>query len=265
MADRGQLSQVLMNLAINARDAMPAGGHMEIKTWSARLDEETAGQHGLKAPGDYAVISISDSGKGMDEKTLDRIFEPFFTTKEIGKGTGLGLPIVYGIINQHKGSILVESMPGQGTVFRIYLPMVQAEIPGEKQQGILLPTEGTGTILVAEDEAFIRNFLASTLSRAGYRLLLAEDGEEAFRKFKKHRDTISLVISDMVMPKMNGLVMYEEISKINPCIKMIFISGYSADMITCNALPEDRVRFVTKPFSKQVLFDEIRALLGSAC
>jgi CheY-like chemotaxis protein len=201
----------------------------------------------------------------MDEKTLDRIFEPFFTTKEIGKGTGLGLPIVYGIINQHKGSILVESMPGQGTVFRIYLPMVQPEIPGEKQLEIISPTAGAGTILVADDEGFVRHFLATTLSRAGYRLILAEDGEEAFRKFKKHRDTISLVISDMVMPKMNGLVMYQEISKINPCIKMIFISGYSADMVQCEPLPEDRVRFVTKPFSKQVLFDEIRALLGSSC
>jgi DNA-binding NtrC family response regulator len=159
----------------------------------------------------------------------------------------------------------VESKPGEGTDFRMYLPRVHAEIPGALHQETLQPKEGIGTILVADDEEFVRIFLKTTLSRAGYRLILAEDGEEAFRKFKKHRDTISLVISDMVMPKMNGRVLYEEICKINPCIKMIFISGYSADMITGSALPADQVRFITKPFSKNVLFDEIQTLLGSSC
>jgi PAS domain S-box-containing protein len=265
LADRGQLNQVLINLAINAKDSMPDGGQLKIKTWPANLDEETVQQFGLEATGDYAVISVTDTGKGMDQKTLDRIFDPFFTTKEVGKGTGLGLPIVYGIIKQHKGSIQVESKPGEGTDFRMYLPRVHAEIPGALHQETLHPKEGIGTILVADDEEFVRIFLKTTLSRAGYRLILAEDGEEAFRKFKKHRDTISLVISDMVMPKMNGRVLYEEICKINPCIKMIFISGYSADMITGSAIPADQVRFITKPFSKKVLFDEIQTLLGSSC
>ena len=185
MADSGQLSQVLINLAINARDAMPDGGQVKIKTWLASLDEETAKKYGLEVPGDYAVISVSDTGKGMDEKTLDRIFEPFFTTKEVGKGTGLGLSVVYGIIKQHKGSILVESKPGEGTVFTIYLPMVKAEIPRVKHQEKIHPTEDTGTILVADDEEFVRCFLKTTLSRAGYQLLVAEDGKEAFRKFKR--------------------------------------------------------------------------------
>jgi PAS domain S-box-containing protein len=265
MADRGQLNQVLINLAINAKDSMPDGGQLKIKTWPASLDEETVQQFGLEAPGDYAVLSVTDTGKGMDQKTLDRIFDPFFTTKEVGKGTGLGLPIVYGIIKQHRGSIHVESKPGEGTDFRMYLPRVHAEIPGALHQETLHPKKGIGTILVADDEEFVRIFLKTTLSRAGYRLILAADGEEAFRKFKKHRDTISLVISDMVMPKMNGRVLYEEICKINPCIKMIFISGYSADMITGTALPADQVRSITKPFSKKVLFDEIQTLLVSSC
>jgi DNA-binding NtrC family response regulator len=156
----------------------------------------------------------------------------------------------------------VESSTGEGTDFRIYLPRVQAEIRRAQHQETIHPTEGIGTILVADDEEFVRVFLKTTLSRAGYRLILAEDGEEAFRKFKKYRDTISLVISDMVMPKMSGRVLYEEVSKINPCIKMIFISGYSADMVTGTALSVDRVRFITKPFSKNVLFDEIRSLFG---
>jgi CheY-like chemotaxis protein len=265
MADSGHLSQVLINLAINARDSMPDGGQVKIKTWLASLDEETAQKHGLEVPGDYAVISVSDSGTGMDEKTLDRIFEPFFTTKEVGKGTGLGLSVVYGIIKQHKGSILAESSPGEGTVFRIYLPMVKAKIQRVKHQEKILLTEAIGTILVAEDEEFVRHFLKTTLSRAGYRLIVAEDGEEAFRKFKKHQDTISLVISDIVMPKMNGRVLYEEISKIKPRIKIIFMSGYSADMINCNGMSADQVRFVTKPFSKKALFEEINSILGSNC
>jgi two-component system cell cycle sensor histidine kinase/response regulator CckA len=265
MADSRQLSQVLINLAINARDSMPDGGQIKIKTWLANLDEETAQKHGLEVPGDYAVISVSDNGNGMDERTLDRIFEPFFTTKGVGKGTGLGLSVVYGIIKQHKGSILVDSKPGEGTVFRICLPMVKAQIRRVKHQEKVLPTECSGTILVAEDEEFVRYFLKTTLSRAGYRLIVAEDGEEALRKFKKHQDTISLVISDMVMPKMNGRALYEEICKINPRIKMIFISGYAADMINCNEMPTDQVRIVTKPFSMKALFEEIKSILGSNC
>ena len=264
MADSRQLSQVIINLAINARDSMPDGGQMKIMTWLANLNEVTAQKHGLDVPGDYAVVSVSDTGQGMDEKTLNRIFEPFFTTKGVGKGTGLGLSIVYGIIKQHKGSIRVESKPGEGTVFMIYLPilpMVKAEMPRVKHQEKILPTESTGTILVVEDEEFVMHFLETTLVKAGYRLIVAEDGEEAFRKFKKHQDTISLVISDMVMPKMNGRVLYEEICKINPRIKVIFISGYSADMIECNEMPLDKVRFITKPFTKKILFEEIKSIL----
>ncbi len=263
MADSGQLSQVLMNLVINGRDSMPDGGSIKIKTWLANLGEETVQKHGLEVPGKYAAISVSDSGKGMDEKTLERIFEPFFTTKEVGKGTGLGLSIVYGIVKQHKGSVLVESKPGEGTVFSIYLPLAKAEILRVYKQDNKLPIEVSGTILVVEDEEFVRHFLETTLAREGYQLIFAEDGEEALRKFKKFKDTISLVISDMIMPKMNGRVLYEKIRKINPRIKIIFISGYSADLIRCNDMPANNVSFINKPFSKKALFDEIKNILGS--
>jgi len=263
MADSGQLRQVLINLAINARDAMPAGGQITIRTWLAGLDEEQAPTHGLETPGDYVAISVADTGTGMEEKILDRIFEPFFTTKEVGKGTGLGLSIVYGIIKQHKGSILVESKPGEGTVFRIYLPVVYGEILRVKKEEKMIQTEKSGTILVVEDEEFVRLFLKTTLAREGYQLIFAVDGADALKKYIKHQGTISLVISDMVMPKMNGKVLYEEIRKINPRIKVIFISGYSADMIKGNEMPPDQVRFINKPFSKKALFDEIKSILGS--
>lgn len=262
MADAGQLGQVLLNLTLNAKDSMPDGGEIRIRTSEVALDEETARRNGLEEPGDYVVISFSDSGKGMDAQTLDRIFEPFYTTKEVGAGTGLGLFIVYGIIKQHKGSILAESTPGEGTTFTMYLPKLKAEILQEKPEEEMVPTEGIGTILIAEDEEFVRQYLDSTLSRAGYRLIFAGDGEVALKNYRKHLDTISLVISDMVMPKMNGRVLYEEIGKINPEVKMIFISGYSKDDMNCTGIPTGKVRFITKPFTKKTLFDAIHSMMG---
>jgi len=262
MADSGQLGQVIMNLAINSRDSMPGGGQISITTRQAVLDLETARENGLEAPGDYLVISFSDNGAGMDAGTLERIFEPFFTTKDVGKGTGLGLSIVYGIIKQHKGSILAESTPGKGTTFLVYLPRVKGESKPAHLKGASLPHEGFGTVLIAEDEEFVRHFLKSTLSRAGYHFICAGDGEEALKKYRKHQGTISLVISDMVMPKMNGRVLYEELCKINPGIKMIVISGFSADVIDCTGMPSDRMRFITKPFSKDTLFEAMDAMLG---
>lgn len=263
MADSGQLSQVFMNLAINARDAMTAGGVLSITTRTTVLDAETAQSNGLAAPGDYLVVSLADNGAGIDAETLARIFEPFFTSKSVGEGTGLGLSIVYGIIKQHKGSILAESTPGKGTTFTIYLPRVKAEPLPLKHCKTLSVHEGSGTVLIAEDEEFVRHFLKSTLSRAGYHLICAGDGEAALKKYRKHQDAISLVISDMVMPKMNGRALYEELCKINPGIKMIVISGFSADVIDCTGMPSDRMRFITKPFSKNTLFEAMDAMLGT--
>ena len=187
LADSGQVSQVLINLAMNARDSMPAGGEIKIETCLVSLDEEEVLTHGLEFPGKYTVISVSDTGSGIEENTLQRIYEPFFTTKVVGKGTGLGLFIVYGIIKQHKGSILVESKPGEGTVFRIYLPLITAEIVQVQREEKILPKESGGTILVVEDEEVVRQFLKTTLAREGYQLIFAADGAEALRKYKKYQ------------------------------------------------------------------------------
>jgi len=262
MADSGQLGQVLMNLAINARDSMPGGGQISITTRQALLDLESARAIGLEEPGDYLAISFSDNGTGMDAGTLERVFEPFFTTKDVGKGTGLGLSIVYGIIKQHNGSILAESTPGKGTTFLIYLPRVKAESRQAYRKAAALPHDGFGTVLIAEDEEFVRQYLKVTLTRAGYHFICAGDGEEALKKYRKHQDAISLVISDMVMPKMNGRALFEELCKINPGIKMIVISGFSADVIDCTGIPSERMRFITKPFSKKTLFEAMGAMLG---
>lgn len=261
MADSGQLAQVIMNLAINAKDAMPNGGEIKIKTWQATLDMETAQKNGLDESGAYVIISCSDSGRGMDAKILERMFEPFFTTKEEGEGTGLGLFVVYGIIKQHKGSILAESNPGKGTTFEIYLPRLKVKNLPAKHEKSIVPKKGIGTILIADDEELVRHFLKSTLSKAGYDLILAEDGQAALKEFREQMNSISLVISDMVMPKMSGMTLYEEIQKINSNVKMIFISGYSKDVINCTGMPSDKVRFIGKPFTKQNLFNAINSIL----
>lgn len=261
MADSGQLKQVIVNLAINARDAMPSGGHLKIRTWQAMLDEAAARESDLKKPGSYAVISISDTGMGMDERIMDKIFEPFFTTKEAGKGTGLGLSIIYGIIKQHNGSITVASKPGDGTTFTIFLPRIESEIkPQEPQEKVPAPG-GAETVLLVEDEELVRHFMEKTLDRAGYRVITARDGEEAIVKFKQHIQSISLIISDMVMPNKSGLEMYHEISRIRPRMKVLFVSGYSSYLIENEGLSPDYSDFITKPLSKNDLLRKTRELL----
>jgi two-component system cell cycle sensor histidine kinase/response regulator CckA len=262
MADSGQIKQVIVNLAINARDAMPSGGNLTIRTCRTMLDEEAARQYDLEKPGAYAVVSVYDTGAGMDGKTIEKIFEPFFTTKEIGKGTGLGLSIIYGIIKQHNGSIRVESKPGEGTTFTIYLPGIEAEITKEKPQRIVLPSGGRETILVVEDDDFVRHFLEKTLCREGYEVITAGDGEEAVGKFQGHQRTISLIISDMMMPKKSGPEMYDEIIRIKPGTRMLFISGYSADMIEKNGILGENVDFIGKPFAKKDLLAKTKDILG---
>jgi two-component system cell cycle sensor histidine kinase/response regulator CckA len=262
MADRGQIKQVIVNLAINARDAMPSGGNLTIRTWQTILDEETARRYDLEKPGGYAVISVYDTGAGMDGKTVEKIFEPFFTTKEVGKGTGLGLSIIYGIIKQHNGSIRVESKPGEGTTFTIYLPRIEAEITMETPQRKVLPSGGTETILVVEDDDFVRHFLEKTLGREGYQVITANDGEEAVSKFKGHPGTISLIISDMMMPKKSGCQMFDEISRIKPGTRVLFISGYSVDMIEKKGILGENVDFIAKPFTKKDLLSKTKNILG---
>jgi CheY-like chemotaxis protein len=223
---KGQLEQVLVNLATNARDAMKQGGTFRIETSrieTFRADEEVTSQ---------AVLVVSDTGCGMDERTQEKIFEPFFTTKEAGKGTGLGLAIVHGIIRQHAGQIKVRSEVGRGTTFEIRLP-ITTRLPRSKQHSSRSEDieGGKETILIAEDDAQIRDVLQHNLSRLGYRLILAANGQEAIDRFKTEKDQIQLVLLDVIMPEKSGELAYQEIKTLRPDIRSILMSGYTADVI----------------------------------
>lgn len=259
-ADVGQMEQVLMNLATNARDAMPDGGVLIIETELVKLDEEYMKTHAVERPGMYALISVTDTGTGMDEKTKERIFEPYFTTKDTGKGTGLGLSMVYGIIRQHDGYINCYSELGKGTTFKIYLPLAKLEVKEERIIS-LPPARGTETILLAEDDASVRKFTKATLEQWGYTVIEAEDGEDAIKAFKEYRDKIQLLVSDVIMPKMNGKEAYEEIKKITPDIKAIFMSGYTANIIHKKGILEEGINFISKPISPNELLRKVREVL----
>lgn len=263
MADPGQIEQVLMNLTTNARDAMPHGGILTISTELVRLDDEFIRTHGYGEKGEYALISVSDTGVGMDRKTKDKIFEPFFTTKELGKGTGLGLAIVYGIIKQHNGYINCYSEPGKGTTFRIYMPLISPEF--EKMEPTTIPElkGGSETVLVAEDDAIIRKLTRNVLERFGYKVIEAFDGDDAIRKFMDNKDKIHILLFDVIMPKKNGKEAYEEIKKIRPDIKSIFISGYTADIIHENGILNEEMNFISKPVSPNDLLKKIREVLNN--
>jgi two-component system cell cycle sensor histidine kinase/response regulator CckA len=263
MADTGQIEQVLMNLATNARDAMPHGGRMHISTRQVIVREGTEARFDLAKPGKYARISISDTGVGIERKYLGSIFEPFFTTKEVGKGTGLGLAMAYGAIKQHDGSIVVKSRPGNGTTFSIYLPVVEDDdAVREKQRGTVNPTPGgTETLLIAEDEEMVRSFMKKAFERAGYRVIAAADGEEAVEKFRENMKDISLILSDVIMPKKNGREILEEVKRMKPGIKVIFISGYTANVMHEKGILGQDTEIVTKPFLKDDLLRKVRDVL----
>jgi CheY-like chemotaxis protein len=261
MADPGQIEQVLINLATNARDAMPGGGTLTIATSRTLLGTEYMMSHGYASPGMYAGISVTDTGIGMDERTRERIFEPFFTTKELGKGTGLGLAMVYGIIKQHEGYIDVDSEPGKGTTFRIYLPLTEAE-GGERKSADAFPMrQGSETVLVAEDDVAVRNLTREVLERAGYRVIVAADGEEAVRKFLENREAVALLVFDMVMPKKSGEDAYREIRKVRADMKVMFMSGYSPDLLQRDGIIEKGMNFFPKPISPGDLARRVREIL----
>ncbi len=261
MVDPGQIEQVVMNLCTNARDAMPHGGMLAIGTDVIELDESYVRTQELPGSGRYALISVTDTGMGMDEKTRQRIFEPFFTTKELGKGTGLGLSIVYGIIKQHNGNITVYSEPGKGTTFKIYLPLVKSGIEGAKAVEPVPPRGGTETILIAEDNEEVRVLMKSILEEYGYRVIEAVDGEEAVNKFIDNKDRIQLVVADVIMPKKSGREAVDEIRKTNPDVKVLFASGYTADAIDKKGILEDGVDFISKPVAPHDLLVKIREVL----
>ncbi len=263
LADGGQIEQVLMNLATNARDAMPKGGKLIIETDLLEMTEAFIHTHGFGQRGSYAVISVTDTGTGMDEETKQKIFEPFFTTKEVGRGTGLGMAIVYGIINQHKGYINVNSQVGRGTTFTIYLPVHSGlEETGEMAAARMPVDIGTETILLAEDDATLRTFFRNILIEHGYTVIVAEDGEEAIRKFVAWKDDVRLCVVDMIMPKKSGKEVYEAIQKVKPGMKVLFSSGYTAEKVLQEDLPAAS-EFVAKPASPREYLNKIRGVLDS--
>jgi PAS domain S-box-containing protein len=262
MADITQIEQVLMNLAANARDAMPDGGSLVISTDLVRCDDDFITAYGYGKPGTYALISVDDTGQGMDEKTKERIFEPFFTTKEVGKGTGLGLAMVYGIIEQHEGYINVYSEQGRGTTFKIYLPLVKSKSEEIKTPAHPVLKRGVETILIAEDDIQVRKLAKKVLEGLGYKVIEAADGLDAIRLFNENKDSIQLLILDVIMPKKNGKECYDEIRKIKPDIKVIFTSGYTADIVHKKGILEEGLSFISKPLSPQELSNSVWEVLN---
>jgi len=261
MADSGQLEQVLMNLATNARDAMPGGGCFAVTTELVTVDEQYVSMHGYGEAGRYAVISVSDTGLGMTEETRARIFEPFFSTKEMGKGTGLGLSIVYGIVKAQRGYVNCYSEPGKGTTFKIYLPLTSAAIGAESASNAVTPRGGGETVLVAEDSEEVRRLTTTVLNDFGYSVIEAVDGEDAVNKFLENRDAVRLLLFDIIMPKKNGKDAYEEIRAIRPDIKVIFTSGYTADIIHQRGFIDEGLTLLTKPLSPRDLLAKIHEVI----
>jgi signal transduction histidine kinase len=258
-ADAAQIDQVLMNLGVNARDAMPNGGRLLISTKNVVLDESYSIQYPYAQPGKYVQLEVSDTGCGMDAKTRQRIFEPFFTTKEIGKGTGLGLSMAYGIIKQHYGHINVYSEPGHGTTFRVYLPATEMAVDEEAIRAAPHYSGGTETILVAEDEEALRWLVKDILESLGYEVLLADDGKSAVEVFVKNRERIDVLLMDLVMPRMSGLEAYEQIQRLRPNLPLVIMTGYSSDSVHCFERFDGLV--LQKPYNIESLGGIIREAL----
>ena len=263
LADHGQIEQVIMNLVVNARDAMPNGGKLFVETLPVAMDQEFVDSHGYGKIGPYALISVSDNGSGMDKETQSRIFEPFFTTKEQGKGTGLGLSMAYGIVKKHDGFIKVSSEPGIGTTFKVYLPHVTATAQVDKIgiKGVATLRGGAETILVGEDDAALRRLSTRVLNHYGYHVIEAVDGQDAVDRFVEYADHIDLVILDAIMPKKNGKEAYLEMKVMRPDLKTVFVSGYTKGIFAEDNTPDENFKFIQKPVSPEELLMKIRELL----
>jgi CheY-like chemotaxis protein len=259
--DPGQLEQILMNLVVNARDAMPHGGTITIGTRDVFLDEEYVQQHAEVNVGRYVVLSVGDTGSGMDKETLARIFEPFFTTKPVGKGTGLGLAMVYGIVKASGGHATVESEPGRGTTFHLYFPAVDEPEGASSIQSLLTKTMGRETVLLVEDEAGVRRLARQALEARGYYVLEAADGEAALAVSRQHTGTIDLLLSDVVMPRMSGRELSQQLAATHPNTRVIFTSGYTDDAIVRHGLQQAESDFLQKPFTVQALLRKVREVL----
>lgn len=259
MADRGHLDQVLMNLVTNARDAMPKGGLLSIETAVFTVDEGYAGAHTFTVPGDYACLSVSDNGIGMDEETKEKIFQPFFTTKEVGKGTGLGLAIVYGIVKEHGGFINVYSEPGIGTRFRICFPL-----SSRAEEAVAVPSlmrQGTETIMVAEDDPDVRAVLGAVLASAGYTVIEAANGNDAVGLFTEHSREVDLLLLDVIMPGRNGWQVWQAVRETRPDVHVLFMSGYTDDIISREGVLESGMVLIEKPITSEKLLRAIGDML----
>jgi CheY-like chemotaxis protein len=262
MADQGQMEQVLVNLSVNARDSMPAGGTLAIETANVDLDEEYCAAHAHARPGSFVVLAVSDTGVGMSQEVKKRLFEPFFTTKPQGKGTGLGLATTFGAVTQAGGRIEVYSEPGRGSTFRIYLPRTEAgaPAPGPVEHPPSFP-RGAETILLVEDEVFVRSFALKILGRLGYEVLAAANAEEALAAARGHPGSIDLLMTDVVMPGMDGRQLSERLLRERPLMKVLFTSGYTADVILDHGVAHHAAGFLSKPYTLGSLARKIRKII----
>jgi CheY-like chemotaxis protein len=261
--DPSQLEQVIVNLAVNARDAMPDGGKLIIELGNVEFDAAYVSAHAVAVPGPYVLLAVSDTGVGMDAETRSCIFQPFFTTKEQGKGTGMGLATVYGIVKQSGGFIYVYSEPGQGTTFRIYLPRVAEERPaaGAETPAARPPSSGTETILLVEDEPAVRNFARRTLEERGYVVLEAASGAGALSIVASHAGPIALLVTDVVMPGLQGYQLAEQLVAGRPELRVLYLSGFTENSMIHHGVPDGGVAFLAKPFSTDALGEAVRRVL----
>jgi two-component system, cell cycle sensor histidine kinase and response regulator CckA len=262
-ADQSQFEQVVVNLAVNARDAMPDGGRLTLKTSNVAADESLQFVSKGMPKGEYVLVEVTDTGTGIPPEIIDRIFEPFFSTKEVGKGTGLGLSTVYGIVKQTGGFVYPESEPGRGTTFRIFLPRhVPAAGEGMQIVAPLVPARaddtGRGTILLVEDEEWLRGLNARGLRSRGYTVLQAANGVEAIEAFEGHAGKIDLVVSDVVMPEMDGPTLLTNLRSRDPGVKIIFVSGYAEEAFEKNLAEGEQYSFLAKPFTLKQLIDAVK-------
>jgi len=262
-ADPGQVEQVLMNLSLNARDAMPTGGRLVIETRNVTIGEDYRRAHPYAVAGEYVLLRVLDTGVGMDPATLAHIFEPFFTTKEMGHGTGLGLATVYGIVKQHKGFIDVDSTPGRGTAFRVYLPLGNGPADQPARPAVFAMCGGSECILIAEDNDDLRDAAQEILKSLGYRVVAARDGAEAVRVFEQDRSSIDLVFLDVVMPNLNGPEAYLKMIALKPGTPVIFTTGYASEVTMVPIKDREKATFLQKPYGTQYLAQKLREKLDN--